>query len=157
MREAGYTVLSISQQLGISVRSLQRHFTMHGAKKGVCKVALLDAARAELMKRVISDDTIRQEAARLINDELAHSRHLRDLMLEASEHLTATSLKEAVQVMRAAAAYSTVIKNTSDTLRQMLRVERALQGVEAELPELVVRELSEREIIELRADQNKTA
>jgi hypothetical protein len=40
--------------------------------------------------------TIREEAAKLINDDLAHAAHLRSIIVSASEHLQATSLKEAV-------------------------------------------------------------
>jgi AraC-like DNA-binding protein len=157
MREVGYTVLSISQRLGLSVRSLQRHFAAHGAVKGGLKQELMDAARAELMKRVTSDDAIRDEVAQLVNDDLAHTRHLRSLMLVASEQLHANSLSEAVLVMRAAAAYSTAIKNTSDTLRQVMRVERAVVVAEAALPELVVRELTGHEVEALRVRQEDQA
>lgn len=150
MREAGYTVLSISQELGISVRTLNRHFAEHGAKKGAVKNSLFDAARDDLMKRVLSDDAIREEAARLINDDLAHARHLRTLLADASEQLVASSLKDAVLVMRAAAAYSTAIKNTSDVLRHSLRIERSLDDTGKDLPELVISELSADEVAELR-------
>ena len=120
LREAGYTALSISQRLGISVRSLQRHFADHGTKKGSIKKEVLDNASADLLKRVTSDEAIKEEAARLINDDLAHAQHLRELMINATEYLQASSLKDAVLVMRAAAAYSTAIKNTSDMMRQFL-------------------------------------
>jgi predicted transcriptional regulator len=153
MREAGYTVLSISQQLGISLRTLQRYFALHGAKKGSLTQDLLDAARMELMKRIISDEVIREEVAKLVNDDLAHTRHLRSLMLSASEQLQANSLKEAVLVMRAAVAYSTALKNTSDTLRQTMRVERALVGTATEMPELMVREMTQQETEEMRSEQ----
>lgn len=150
MREAGYTVLSISQELGISVRTLNRHFAEHGAKKGTVKAAMLDAARDDLMKRVLSDDAIKEEAARLINDDLAHARHLRSLLADASEQLVASTLKDAVLVMRAAAAYSTAIKNTSDVLRHSLRIETSLDDTGKELPELIINELSDDEVAELR-------
>lgn len=153
LREAGYTALSISQRLGISVRSLQRHFAEHGVKKGAIKKEVLDAARADLLKRVTSDEAIREEAAKLINDDLAHARHLRDIMVEAAEQLQATSLKEAVLVMRAAAAYSTAIKNTSDMMRHTLRIEKSIDDTDKELPELHIRELTIEEIKELRAAQ----
>ena len=152
LREAGYTALSISQRLGISVRSLQRHFADHGSKKGSIKKDVLDAARADLLKRVTSDDAVREEAARLINDDLAHARHLREIMIDATEQLQATSLKEAVLVMRAAAAYSTAIKNTSDVLRQTLRIDRAIEDGGTELPELIIRELTDAEIKEMREE-----
>lgn len=150
MREAGYTVLSISQRLAISVRSLQRHFADHGAKKGSIKEEVLAIARADLLKRVTSDQTIKEEAARIINDDLAHARHLREMMIDAAEHLQASSLKEAVLVMRAAAAYSTAIKNTSDMLRHSLHIEKSIVDIDKELPELVIRELTNEEIEELR-------
>lgn len=150
LREAGYTTLSISQRLGISVRSLQRHFAEHGVKKGTIKKEVLDTARADLLKRVTSDEAIKEEAARLINDDLAHARHLRDILVEAAEQLQATSLKEAVLVMRAAAAYSTAIKNTSDMMRHTLRIEKSIDDTDKELPELVIKELTNDEITELR-------
>lgn len=153
LREAGYTALSISQRLGMSVRSLQRHFAEHGTKKGTIKKAVLDAARSDLLKRVTSDEVIKEEAARLINDDLAHTRHLRELMVDATEHLHATSLKDAVLVMRAAAAYSTAIKNTSDVLRRSLGIEQTIDDADKDLPELVIRELSQEEIVKMRAEQ----
>lgn len=153
MREAGYTVLSISQRLGISVRSLQRHFAKHGTKRGAAKQELIEAARADLLKRVTSDDAIREEAAKLINDDLAHARHLRAVMLEASEQLQAASLKDAVLVMRAAAVYSTAIKNTSDVLRQTLRLDRAIDEADEGLPDLVICELTSEEVAKLRDTQ----
>lgn len=150
MREAGYSTLSIAQSLRISVRSLQRHFAAHGAKKGAVKQAVLDQARADLLKRVTSDDAILEEAARLIGDDIAHTRHLRAIMLEASEQLQAKSLRDAVLVLRAAAAYSTALKNTSDTLRHTLRVDRSLEDKRPDLPELIVRELTNEEVQDLR-------
>ncbi len=153
MREAGYTVLSISQELGMSVRTLNRHFAEHGAKKGTVKDVLLEEARNDLMKRVLSDDAIREEAARLINDDLAHARHLRTLLADAAEQLVATSLKDAVLVMRAAAAYSTAIKNTSDTLRQSLRIDKDIDDAGKNLPELIIRELSGEEVSRIKENQ----
>ncbi|MBS1191386.1 MAG: hypothetical protein H6R10_3178 [Rhodocyclaceae bacterium] len=155
LREAGYTTLSISQRLGISVRSLQRHFAKHGTKKGAIKEEVLEAARADLLKCISSDDAIKEEAAKLINDDLAHVRYLRDIMVDAAEQLQATSLKEALLVMRAAAAYSTAIKNTSDMLRHTLQIEKNIDNTDKELPELVIRELTDGEIEELRKGQEQ--
>ncbi|WP_332848142.1 hypothetical protein [Massilia sp. S19_KUP03_FR1] len=150
LREAGYTALAISQRLGMSVRSLQRHFAATGTVKGAIKADLLVQARADLMARVSSESSIKEEAARLVADDLAHSQHLRQIMLAATEAMTAVTLADAVQVMRAAAAYSTALKNTSDIIRHSLRAERFNEDVSSELPELVVRELTAEEIAELR-------
>ncbi len=149
LREAGYTALAISQRLGISVRSLQRHFAASGTRKGALKADVLQRAKDDLMARITCDQSIKQEAARLVADDLAHSMHLRELILAASEQMKAASLSDAVQVMRAAAAYSTTIKNTSDIIRHSLRLKDLAEDLD-ELPELVVTELSQAEIGELR-------
>jgi AraC-like DNA-binding protein len=154
LREAGYTVLAISQRLGISVRTLQRHFAAAGTRKGAVKAEVLRKAKDELLARITSDQSIKEEAARLIADDLAHSIHLRELILAASEQMKAESLRDAVQVMRAAAAYSTAIKNTSDIIRRSLRLE-ARDDTSDELPELVVTELTQAEIERLRSKEAK--
>lgn len=154
MREAGYTVLAISQRLGISVRTLQRHFAAAGTRKGAVKAEVLRKAKDELLARITSDQAIKEEAARLVADDLAHSIHLRELILAASEQMKAESLRNAVQVMRAAAAYSTAIKNTSDIIRRSLRLEER-DDTSDELPELVVTELTQAEIERLRSNEAK--
>lgn len=149
LREAGFTILAISQRLGISVRTLQRHFAALGTRKGAAKAELLQRAKDELMACITSDQTIKEEAARLVADDLAHSRHLREVILAASEQMRASNLTEAALVMRAAAAYSTTIKNTSEIIRHSLRLKDLGDDLE-DLPELVVSELTQNEIAELR-------
>lgn len=154
LREVGYTVLAISQRLGIGIRTLQRHFAAAGARKGALKTEVLQRAKSELMARITSDEAIKEEAARLVADDLAHSLHLREIILAASEQMKAGSLHDAVQVMRAAAAYSTAIKNTSDIIRRSLRLEHRDEAGD-ELPELVVSELTQAEIEQLRRTEDE--
>lgn len=152
LREAGYTALAISQRTGISVRSLTRHFAAAGTRKGAIKAAVLKRAKDDLLSRITSDETIREEAARLIADDLAHSRHLREVIYAASEHMVATNLEEAVLVNRAAAAYSTTIKNTSDLIRHSLRLD-ALTESSDELPELTIQELSQADVERIQRER----
>lgn len=156
LREAGYTVAAISERLSMSPRSLQRLFARSGAGKGAASAKLVQEARDALLRSLTSNDRIREEAARALVDDLAHARQLRQRMTEAAEHLTASDLREAALLMRAAAAYSTALKNTSDMIRQTLQVER-LDSVDAvaDLPELVVRDLSAEEVRELRHCQEQ--
>lgn len=154
LREVGYTELAVSQKIGVSLRTVQRHLQAHGTKKGTLKTEVIAQARDDLLKLVTSDETIRTEAAKLISDDLAHSNHIRSIMLEASEHLTATTVKEAALVMRAMAAYSTAIKNTSDTIRHVLRTDQ-MEDDAADLPELIVRELTLEEVAEMRREQEE--
>jgi predicted transcriptional regulator len=145
LREAGYTVLAISQKFNISVRTVHRHLSTHGAKKGSLKQEVIDNARNDLLKLVTSSPTIREEAAKLIADNLSHTNHVRNIMIEASEHLVATNVHEAAIVMRAAAAYSTALKNTSDTIRSSLGADKVTDDA-GEIPELVIRELTNDEV-----------
>ena len=148
LREAGYTVLAISQKLNISVRTTHRHLATHGAKKGSLTQEVIECARNELFKLITSNTSIREEAAKQITDDIAHSNHLRAILIEASEHLKATTLQEAVLVMRGAAAYSTAFKNTSDTIRHSLGTDK-LTDEENELPELFIMELTDEQIKEM--------
>jgi hypothetical protein len=108
---------------------------------------------SDLMAHITCDLTIKEEAARLVADDLAHTMHLRELILEASGQMKAATLRDADQVMRAAAAYSTTIKNTSDIIWHSLRLKDLTTDMN-ELPELVVSELSQDEIAALRKQPN---
>jgi hypothetical protein len=89
-----------------------------------------------------------------VAERLGASIHSLYAFLVASEQMKATNLEEAALVMRAAAAYSTVMKNTSDILRHSLRLEQRDNGSD-ELPEPVISELTQAEIEQLRsADQD---
>lgn len=148
LREAGYTALAIANRFGVSTRTVQRHLSEHGAKKGSLKKEVIDKAKADLFESVTSSHAIREEAARLIIDDIAHSQHLRTVMLEATEHLKATSLVDAALVMRAVAAASTALKNTSDMLRHSLGVDKVIDDV-GEVPDLNVTELTKEQIEEI--------
>lgn len=144
LRAAGHTIVSISDRTGISVRTLNRVFERHTAKKGEVSYELVLAAKRDLIQTITSDDRIKEETARLVADDLAHARLLRQRMADATEKLVADDLEQAVLVMRAAAAYSTALKNTSDLFRHTLRIERALDAEKVEnLPELLVLEVSD--------------
>lgn len=151
MREAGYSVLHISQKYGFSTRTIHRHLSENNIKKGSLKQDAIDSARNELFKIITSNQSIQEEAAKLITDDIAHSNHIRGIMIEASEYLKATSLTEAVLVMRAAAAYSTTLKNTSDTTRHALGVDKLVDEFEA-LPELIITELTNEQIKKMAMD-----
>lgn len=145
MRAAGYTIAAIAERVGVSVSTLNRQFKAHRIPKGSARAELVDRARADLMA-VLTEAEIEEKTAKLIADDLALSASLRLRIAEALDHLRATNLEEAAVVMRAAAAYSTALKNTSDTLRRGMRTDRVLDRSELDrIPSLVVREVSDEE------------
>lgn len=148
LREAGYTNLAISKRLGVGVRTVQRHLASAGVKKGSLKSELIEQAREEALSLLRSDPVIKQAIAQLIIDDLAHVSHIRETIVEASEHLKATDVKSAALVMRGAAAYSTALKNTSDVLQKHLSKHK--QPEMQDLPTLVVQELTAEQIEHMR-------
>jgi AcrR family transcriptional regulator len=143
LREAGYTATAISARLGVSTRTLTRLFEKHSVMKGAVKQEIIAAARQELIEAVTSNERIKEEAARIVADDLAHVRILRQKIAAAYELLNPTNLEEAAVCMRAGAAAATAIKVTSDTMRHTLRTDKALDAVEEkDLPVLVVQELT---------------
>lgn len=155
LREAGYTLMTVAERLNISVSTLQRLYSKNAVLKGSATQMVLNAARTELLNKLIAD-RVKEEAASIIADNLAHTRILREKMGAAIEQLNATNVTEAALVMRAAAAYSTALKNTSDMLRLSLRFDEAIEPqMEETLPELIIRELTAEEIVAERAKHEK--
>lgn len=146
-REAGYTNLAIAKRLGIGIRTVQRHLASSGVKKGGLKSELIEQAREEALSLLRSDPAIKQAISQLLLDDIAHVSHIRDIMVEASEHIQATDTKSAAVVMRAAAAYSVAVKNTSDILQKHFG--RYSQSEAHDLPTLIVQELTVEQIKEM--------
>jgi predicted transcriptional regulator len=153
LREVGYTTIAIAERLNLSLSTVNRHLSTHGVKKGSLKQEVIEEARNELVKLIISDDAIREAAAKEIADTMAHSSHIRKIMLEASQKLVAKDVNEAALVMRAAAAYSTAIKNTSDTIRHALGTDKVTDDSNRELPVLTITELTAEDVKQLREKQ----
>lgn len=153
-REAGFTVAAIAARTGLSGSTVNRIIATHGSKKGAAKAEVLAAARQELRSVLTSKEAIASEAARIIADDLAQVHLLRERIANAVEHLTASNLQEAALLMRAAAAMSTAIKNSSDTVRQSLGYDKKTEDSdEDDLPVLQVIELSDEQVHELRREK----
>lgn len=152
MRAAGYTTIAISQKLGISARTLARHFAKHGTTKGSALPEVIEASRSELLALITSDDRIRQEVAQHLHDDLAHVKALRETLhatLSKIDEKPPTTLDEVALAMRALVAYSTALRNTSDVWRHGLRLDKRTDD-DKPLPELVISELTEDQITQLR-------
>jgi len=143
LREAGFTLTSIAEKIGVSVSSLQRSFKKHSVKKASLRVKAVEKAREDLLSRVTSSESIKHEAAKLVCDDLAHSTLLREKAALTIESLNATDTAEAALSMRALVAYSTLLKNTSDTIRRGLGIDKSDMGESIEdLPDLTISEMT---------------
>ena len=156
LREAGFSVAAIAERTNIGIRSLQRLFQRHGARKGSIKAEMIEQARKELMDAVTTE-SIKAEAARIIQDDLAQVRALRTRLALAAEQLNATNLVEAAIVMRGCAAWGTALKCSSDTLRHTLRFDKKLEAEEqaTAVPELIVTVIDPAKAQTMRGDDEQ--
>jgi len=147
LREAGFSLTSIAGRLSVSVSSLQRAFKTHKIKKGTLTAKAVKDARKSLLSHVTSSEEIQHEAAKLVTDDLAHSQLLREKAAVTIEALNATDTAEAALCMRALVAYSTLLKNTSDTLRRGLGIDKNDTAATLDdLPDLTITEMTAEDI-----------
>lgn len=153
MREVGNTVAVIAQRFNISPRTVQRYLSEHEVKRGTLTHEAIEVARNRLLNFVTSDEVIKTSIASLITDNIAHSLHLREKAMAASEFLIPTDNESAAITMRGLSAYSVILKNTSDVIRSTLMSDKSLLRDDIEdLPELVVREIYDEEVEKLILD-----
>lgn len=157
LREAGFTLTGIAEKMGVSVSSLQRSFKRTSTKKGAMRAKAVEKAREDLFSRISSSERIKEEAAKLVTDDLAHSQLLREKAAVTLEALSATNTADAALSLRALVAYSTLLKNTSDTIRRGLGIDRTtIDTTLDDLPDLTIHEMSAEEVAAVRDAQSKS-
>lgn len=137
MLAAGWTQAAVANHLGISVSSVRRIQERYRVKKGAVKACLIDQAQADLMDSA-DGERLKQMTAALLVDEVVQTRQLRDTMALALEEIH-TDPNKVSMIMRAAAAYSTALKNTSDMLRKSTCTDETTGH---DLPTLTIHELT---------------
>jgi AraC-like DNA-binding protein len=149
LREAGYTLATIAQRVDVSPRTRQRHFKTHQVSAGALKTELIDKARQDLLDSVTASEGLKREAARLLADDVASARLIRDKAAQVAEVLSLDDHQSATETARALAAISTTLKNTQDVLRRSLNIDKVNAEIEREtLPEPVIREMTAEEVEE---------
>jgi hypothetical protein len=154
MREAGYTTAMIKEKTGLSVATITRIYAKQGAQKGLIQKELVDEARQNLSESLRQDNSIAELTARLLADNLSHVNLGRIKMLEALEHLQPSETGSAALTLRACAAYFTALKASTDALRS-LSADLEAESEEDFLPELVIRRMTDCEVVTLRKLQQE--
>lgn len=154
LRELGLSASAIAEQIGLSVRTVQRVYKSNGVLKGEFGDELLAEARSRLRDRVLGDERVQDAVVTHLLDDMACVRKVRDKAAAILEDFTPESEKDRAVFMRCAAAYSTMLKNTSDIMRRVVDLDRFREVATTEsLPELVVRSLTEEEVEQIRREQ----
>jgi hypothetical protein len=149
MRAAGWTLTAISEDLGISMSTIQRACRSHSVKPGEAQEALIDKAKQEFVDTYGSDEGLRIKAMEGLAETLALSSLARVKIAQALEHLNATDAESAAITLRAIAAGATATKTFADASRHSMP-EFEVVG---ELPEFVIRTMTDADVKEIRRVQ----
>lgn len=152
LRAAGYSLASIATHTNLSVSTVQRYLKKRSVKKGEAMDAMINAAHEQLQHEVTSDEGMRTIFKELVADTTAQVKLAREKSAELLDKLDADDNKSAALSLRGLAAHSTAIKNHADTLRHLLPEP---QMDSEELPELVVRVMTEEDVAEMRRQQEE--
>lgn len=150
LREAGYSLPTIADRLGISLSTVQRLLKKHKAVAGATTRALIEKAREDMLTSAFSLESVQETAAALVLDDLALGRQIRQKLSSALEELDPSN----PIVFRALAASATALKLTQDVGRRALPLDKLeqAQAVE-ELPELQIHVMTPWDVEEMRAQQ----
>lgn len=152
MLEVGLTQSDIAQELGLDLSTVKRIKLRNSVKPGSARSELVEEARSKL-RQAIESDWIQEQAAKLIRDDLAHIRELRERINCLYDALPEPEdMRECGQLARSLTAISSALKNTSDMAHKSLGLNN--QGVgEGKIPALVIEELTAEEVERIRDEQ----
>lgn len=157
LREAGHTVPAIATQLDLSLSTTKRICKRRGAVAGAATEALIDQARQQMLNSAFELDTVQQQAAALVVEDLSCASLIRQKMLEQLEQLE-PGTSEPFRAMRAITAAATTLDLTQKVYRRALPLERLAEAAHVEeLSELRIRIMTADDVRELREQQRREA
>lgn len=149
MREAGWTLATISEKASVSISTAQRILKRNKVNVGSGESEMVEASRKKLLDSMMNDDETLEIYASHTADTVSQIRLACIKSAEALEVLKPESTAEAALVMRALAAHATMIKAHADSLRTLI----PLPVSEEHLPELTIHVMTAEEEQEIRKDQ----
>jgi hypothetical protein len=158
LRALGLSSNAISDQVGLSVRTVQRICKTKGVTKGELSDEILAEGRERLREHALSDERVKDAIAAHLLDEMAQVKALREKCSEVFDSFNPNHDRDRAVFMRSAVAYSTMLKNTSDIMRRATDLDRFREESMVEnMPELVVAVMDEVAVREERARQREQA
>jgi len=152
LREGGYSLTSIATKLNTSISTLSRHFKRHSIGKG----SLSEIAVAEAKKQLLNDagfiDSLKHQIAASITDDLAHVKQLREASAILLEEIMNDKSLPPHYKARGVTALVTGVRLTQEVSRRALQVDQMEPEAE-DLPELIISELTNDDVQEMRAKQ----
>jgi hypothetical protein len=149
LREAGYTLASITQKTGLSGSTLYRAFTKLDVTRGTTTKNTLDSAKQALLEQSGLVGDLKQLIASQINDDLSLSTQIRAGITIAINDLINDVTTPASLKARSYSAMATTLKLTSDIMRRALQIDDATLSV-TEIPTLKIIKMTDKDIEDVR-------
>jgi hypothetical protein len=157
LREAGHTVPAIAAQLGLSLSTTKRICKRRGAVAGAATDALIDQARQQMLDTAFELETVQQQAAALVVEDLSCASLIRQKMLEQLEQIE-PGTSEPFTAMRAITAAATTLDLTQKVSRRALPLDKLDEASRVEeLSELRIRIMTDDDVREIREQQRREA
>lgn len=157
LREAGHTVPAIAAQLGLSLSTTKRICKRRGAVAGAATDALIDQARQQMLDTAFELETVQQQAAALVVEDLSCASLIRQKMLEQLEQIE-PGTSEPFKAMRAITAAATTLDLTQKVSRRALPLDKLDEASRVEeLSELRIRIMTDDDVREIREQQRREA
>jgi len=149
LREAGWTLASITQKTGLSGSTLYRAFAKLDVTRGATTKDTLDSARQALLQQSGLVGDLKHLIASQINDDLSLSTQIRAGITIAINDLINDVTTPASFKARSYSAMATTLKLTSDIMRRALQIDDATLSV-TEIPTLKIIKMTDKDIEDVR-------
>lgn len=149
---AGWPVIAIAEQTGLSLSTVKRIRERSGTRPDSMREELIEEARAGL-RASLSSEFAATEGARLVRAQVALCDQIHTKTAELLESLTIDGESDRLRIAKILSACATAGKLASDGLRRVLTLAAEPEVVEA-LPELIVRDYTNEEILAIRAERD---
>jgi hypothetical protein len=150
---AGYTHAVIASKLGISTKTVQRTLRRFNIRRGELNEHLVEESKKDLLNFAQDHEGLQRIIASVHMDLLAQIKKSRDISSNALDQLENLSNTDPAITMRALAAHSVAIKNHAESIKKFIPDPNTSDP--NQLPELIVRELTDFEVQQLRMEQEE--
>lgn len=150
----GYTMASVAEESGLSYSTVKR--IKERLQEGDISIPpeILEEAKAKLTE-CLGIEFARQETAKLIHTTTTNNQKIQDKVASLLDRVDVDDPEvDPMKAAKALTALATASKLASDSSRQILTTLAAPPERTEDLPELVVREMWEEEVAEVREKQD---
>jgi len=152
LRAAGMTKALIAEQTGLSISTIGRINKRFNAPKGTAVKRLIAVAQSDMLAKLADDDGLRLEVAKLMHEDMALTRLLREKVAESVDALRTDDPDAAAENLRALNSAA----SASITLQKAARTAIGANEdriADVDLPVLRIEEMTAAEIEQLRQRQ----